>query len=793
MTAKWDGNFFLGLGCAYLCALGLEMFCLDFLGIFDEYSFSTTAFACAAAMMILLLMTYRFKVVLALLAGLVLPVTALFVFTDTPEYIYDFISRFFVWFGPFLKGSAVSRPAFSLTFFIASVSIISLTCYIFVCIWENVLAMFLLTALPVLALSFLSRRGTTYALLLFTAFGLILLFTLTAKSRRIEALDTSVPHIGFWQTLPGIIPLVLTGLAAASILSYSVPASDLRSQKVADTTNDILSFCHIPLPDTAGRNIFNLGGMGYYPLHDRLGGPAQVSDNEVMDVTSSSDLLLRAGSYNIYNTQYWSSSNSVFSSRFHSAALSASTADFFDMNRPNASEIPAGLIDAVLQKETITIENLSSQVGGTMFTADHVLDVTAKNRTVFYNQSGETFLSPSVAIGQSYTVTFSHFRTSSATYRQDLLALEAYITAHPESGDTNRKMLSITEEYLAADVPDAVREYGLSITAGASTPLEKVFAIRQELLTNYTYALDVDVPPEDSDFVEYFINTKKGYCTYFASAMAVLARINGIPSRYVEGFVVDVPDTSDGAESTVTVTGRSGHAWCEVYMNGIGWIPIDATAGPSGSGTALSEENTAAAETPIDSPSAYTPPDQGYHPTGTAVTGVPRAAAEDFSSAAGRFMSKLVLPLVFTAVLLSAALSALFARRWKRHFSLKPFDELVSSEPPEDRMLYLWELSQNHLHLLSIRINPADTAVDFADRMRAVPVYVPGCRKDTYNFDLVLLAGLHDKWIYGRHAPSEEELSRAYVACGLLIGQVRGAHKSRFTYLLHFIMRSGKK
>lgn len=75
------------------------------------------------------------------------------------------------------------------------------------------------------------------------------------------------------------------------------------------------------------------------------------------------------------------------------------------------------------------------------------------------------------------------------------------------------------------------------------------------------------------DFVSSFLlDTRKGYCTYFATAMTVMCRISGIPARYVEGFVAD-PDMNGRA----WVTGKQGHAWTEVYLAGFGWLTFDST------------------------------------------------------------------------------------------------------------------------------------------------------------------------------------------------------------------------
>ena len=62
------------------------------------------------------------------------------------------------------------------------------------------------------------------------------------------------------------------------------------------------------------------------------------------------------------------------------------------------------------------------------------------------------------------------------------------------------------------------------IIKGAQSDEEKVKRIRKYLLNNYTYALAVAVPPEEQDFVEYFLTeADSGYCVYFATATAVMS------------------------------------------------------------------------------------------------------------------------------------------------------------------------------------------------------------------------------------------------------------------------------
>lgn len=86
-----------------------------------------------------------------------------------------------------------------------------------------------------------------------------------------------------------------------------------------------------------------------------------------------------------------------------------------------------------------------------------------------------------------------------------------------------------------------------------------------------TLSANLNSPEIDEDIVEHFIDEKKGYSVHFATAMAVLLRYCGIPSRYVEGFRI----SSESNKKLYSVTAFNSHSWTEVYADGIGWIRID--------------------------------------------------------------------------------------------------------------------------------------------------------------------------------------------------------------------------
>ncbi|HEX2058770.1 MAG TPA: DUF3488 and transglutaminase-like domain-containing protein [Actinomycetota bacterium] len=77
------------------------------------------------------------------------------------------------------------------------------------------------------------------------------------------------------------------------------------------------------------------------------------------------------------------------------------------------------------------------------------------------------------------------------------------------------------------------------------------------------------------DYLEQFLfEIKSGYCQQFATAFALLARTQGIPTRVAVGFL---PGGRDPIEGTFAVTGLNTHAWPEVYFRDYGWVRFDPT------------------------------------------------------------------------------------------------------------------------------------------------------------------------------------------------------------------------
>ena len=107
---------------------------------------------------------------------------------------------------------------------------------------------------------------------------------------------------------------------------------------------------------------------------------------------------------------------------------------------------------------------------------------------------------------------------------------------------------------------------------------EQTIANVQEHLTTITY--NEKTSKADAEFIQFLLEeSKEGYSVHYATLATLLFRAYGIPARYVEGYILTNEDVSERKE--ITVTSDSRHAWTEIYIDWIGWMPVEVTPGYS--------------------------------------------------------------------------------------------------------------------------------------------------------------------------------------------------------------------
>ena len=239
---------------------------------------------------------------------------------------------------------------------------------------------------------------------------------------------------------------------------------------------------------------------------------------------------------------------------------------------------------------------------------------------------------------------------------------------------------SITAHYLAVPSSyDSLKPLAQSITKGATSPYGDALALQTYLSGGtFKYTLKAPTVLSAAALANFLEKTKAGYCQQFSYAMAVLARLLGIPSRVAVGFTSGSPQSS----GTWAVTNHDAHAWPELYFQGYGWLRFEPTpweAGSPGQGTAYAPAYTYQLPATTGTGTSQTLPNAGptTAPTGQAARlkqvtapypgGFPGSAVSSGGLSPWEIFGLVVAGLVvLTAVAPWCARRVIRRRRWRR-------------------------------------------------------------------------------------------------------------------------------
>ncbi len=279
-----------------------------------------------------------------------------------------------------------------------------------------------------------------------------------------------------------------------------------------------------------------------------------------------------------------------------------------------------------------------------------------------------------VGVGTSTTPPFGGLKADASSYQVTaLVPIDG--RADAKNGFTARKL-----EVAGTDYPASIRQLYLSPLdpgiVGPSTEalMASILAAHPEAKANpydmartitdyllyeggFEYRANVqDVACGRMSVSECFARYRVGYCEYYASTLAVLLRMEGIPARLAEGFLPSDP-SSAGIE---TIRKSASHAWVEVYFPGYGWYHFDPTGGQVGQDIPL-----------IEGP-AVSPRPSRSRPVSSADTGDDRnrsirPLSTDFTAGAGSTGGGPGGgPLIVTGLLLAIVVGGLAFVAWRR-------------------------------------------------------------------------------------------------------------------------------
>ncbi|MGG1517560.1 transglutaminase domain-containing protein [Paenibacillus oryzisoli] len=299
---------------------------------------------------------------------------------------------------------------------------------------------------------------------------------------------------------------------------------------------------------------------GYSDNDAVLGGPLQVDATPVFTARTTELTYWRGESKSFYDGKGWSQPSPILEplTGLSPAAVNA--------------EQPAVTQEVLLQSNAPNKQLFS---GGKLLGVDTLLNGQGKPMSadllLTARESGKVVL-PDISDALAY------YKITVQPVREDPTLLNTDTGAYPEA---------IKQQYLQLPdgLPRTVRSLAEQVTAGRATPYAKTIAVEQYLRQTYTYSLDhVTHPSRSEDFVSHFLfMDQAGYCDQFSTAMAVMLRSVGVPTRWVKGFAPGtLQATGENGLQEVIVSNQDAHAWVEVYFPSMGWVPFEPTPSFSG-------------------------------------------------------------------------------------------------------------------------------------------------------------------------------------------------------------------
>lgn len=305
------------------------------------------------------------------------------------------------------------------------------------------------------------------------------------------------------------------------------------------------------------------------------------------------------------------------------------------------------------------------------------------------------------------------------------------------------------------------------------------------------YNLNTGPCPEDKDFSEYFLfEEKEGYCVHFATTAALMFRMKKIPSRYVAGYIVPPSLFQENEDGTYTAQVRDdkAHAWAEIYLDRLGWLPVEATPAynqltrspdswqegvpPSPSQPTEAPAVSPAGSSPSPSPTPETA-QQGAEDPGDSFTDPPSdTTAVKLSAPLGAFLLSLLV--LATVIAAGCFWRQTMLRRQRRNFGTSDYNANI-------RRIY----SRLHSLLVFSRRIPreADGQEDFARQLAAAVPSLPLGKAEAY-WELVLAANYSQKELSREDSLLSLQIYR--MACGAIYSHLGPLKKIIYRFLRVF-------
>ena len=553
------------------CFLGACAFCIALLPAMGQEVSTTDCMLFAAVdLFVIFLLSRRWWIAPALIASVaLLGIGAAWAFR-LKDLILEYVKGFIEWYSAAYPYTLpYSENGSQLLVHLAFSFPVTLALYIYFRRLSFLPVWILLSGALLVWLYFSGAENmlTVAALLLIVLFVLICRTNARSINRKLGR-GEKIPVSAMQTTAMVLAPLAV--LAAFAIVPEKEGA--WRSESLVnfvEDLGDVFSF-YWGKGSTSGGS-FNLSYSGLSPNGFTLGGNIEPNNDNVLRVKTDTPILLAGAVYDTYDGRGWYDGWTMGRFRYDSPLWKGKQRETFATDKPSSSRT-SGLFAKLTRSAVLDIAmdvNFRS-----LFTGGKLTRLTlprAATSKIYFNTQGELYALKFPDHALSYTIYTRVFDRELEDFDWNMRLLLEYAAASKDG-----EYEEIVQRYttLSETIEPFVAELVEEITADCADDYEKALAIEHWIEENCTYTRTPGNAPEDRDFLSNFLETREGYCTYYATAMTLMARMAGLPARYVTGY--GLKQAVDAAETTSYVaTNATAHAWCQVYFYGVGWVDFD--------------------------------------------------------------------------------------------------------------------------------------------------------------------------------------------------------------------------
>jgi transglutaminase-like putative cysteine protease len=294
----------------------------------------------------------------------------------------------------------------------------------------------------------------------------------------------------------------------------------------------------------------------------RLGaiGHIQQSTSVVMRVRFNSqnvphDLHWRGAAYSHFDGVSWASGSGTF-------PTNSGPDGKLDLQQPQISQLIAGVRrdHAPAAKNVVGYEVLMEPIGTNMFFLLPIpLAVNSNSRNYLVSYTG-------YVMGNDANRAIARYNGNSEL-------------SQPNDANRQSTVLELPHDktnylQLPDNLDPRIPKLSADVTKEQISVYSRAVAIESYLQSKFAYSLDMSTPPGKDPVAWFLFDRRIGHCEYFASAMAVMLRTQGIPSRIINGF--HGGEYNDVSGSYI-IRARDAHSWVEAYIPGFGWATFDPT------------------------------------------------------------------------------------------------------------------------------------------------------------------------------------------------------------------------